>query len=96
MIIDFQFFINFVVGILTFFGSWTLKLLYHKFKDLEEGQEELWLHHEKDLKEERRRLNDLALSLPEKYVSKDDFNNLVQTVHHRFDRREEKIDSLKK
>ena len=96
MNIDFQFFINFIVGILAFFGSWILKLLYDKFKNLEEGQEKLRLHHERDLKEERRRLNDLALSLPEKYVSKDDFNSLVQTVHHRFDRLEEKIDSLKK
>jgi len=38
----------------------------------------------------------LALSLPEKYVPRSDFDNLVKVVHHRFDRLEEKIDSLNK
>jgi tetrahydromethanopterin S-methyltransferase subunit G len=43
-----------------------------------------------------QRINDLALSLPDKYVNKNDFENLVKVVHHRFDRIEEKLDSLKK
>ena len=42
------------------------------------------------------KVNDLALSLPEKYVNKGDFDNLVKVVHHRFDRLEEKLDFLKK
>ncbi len=96
MNIDFQFFINFVVGIVTFFGGWLIKMIYDKLNSLEEDHEELWDHHEEDMKEERKMLNALALSLPEKYVSKDDFNNLVKTVHHRFDRLEEKLDSFKK
>jgi len=38
----------------------------------------------------------LALSMPEKYVSKDDFQTFVERIDHRFNRLEEKIDSLKK
>ena len=52
--------------------------------------------HKEDLKETRQKINDLALSLPEKYVNKGDFENLVKIVHHRFDRIEEKLDRLQK
>ena len=46
------------------------------------------------MKEQSKELNLLALSLPEKYVSKSDFDNLVKVVHHRFDRLEEKISKV--
>ena len=42
------------------------------------------------------KITSLALTIPEKYVNKNDFENLVKVVHHRFDRIEEKIDELKK
>ena len=37
----------------------------------------------------------ISKSLPEKYVSRGDYDNLVKVVHHRFDRLEEKLDKLK-
>tara|TARA_R110002020_G_scaffold428388_2_gene637954 strand:+ start:116 stop:412 length:297 start_codon:yes stop_codon:yes gene_type:complete len=94
MDIDFQFFFNTVAGIISFFLGLVLKSFWERIKETESSCEDLERHHEADLKEARAQLNQLALSLPEKYVSKGDFDNLVKTVHHRFDRLEEKIDHL--
>tara|TARA_B100000676_G_C17860593_1_gene723156 strand:- start:104 stop:394 length:291 start_codon:yes stop_codon:yes gene_type:complete len=96
MDVDYQFFLNVVIGIMTFFGGWILKTFWGRMNDLEEEQQELWENHNDDMKEQSRELNNLALSLPEKYVSKSDFDNLVKVVHHRFDRLEEKLDKMKK
>ena len=41
------------------------------------------------------KINNLALSLPEKYVSKEDFKMFSERMNDRFDRLEEKIDNLK-
>jgi len=96
MDIDFQFFLNIVIGIVTFFGGWILKTFWSRMNDLEEEQQELYEKQTEDMKEQSKELNLLALSLPEKYVSKSDFDNLVKVVHHRFDRLEEKLDKMKK
>ena len=96
MDVDYQFFLNVVIGIVTFFGGWILKTFWNRMNDLEEEQQELWENHHDDMKEQSKELNLLALSLPEKYVSKSDFDNLVKVVHHRFDRLEEKLDKMKK
>jgi len=87
---------NIAIGLVAFFGGWILKSINERIKETESDLHELWEHHEVDLKEARQKLNDLALSLPEKYVSKGDFENLVKVVHHRFDRIEEKLDNLQK
>ena len=94
MDVDFQFFVNTVVGIITFFGGWVLKIFWERLKEQDEELNSLRLYHEKDLKESRKDISNLALSLAENYVHKEDFSNLVKPVHHRFDRLEEKIDSL--
>ena len=96
MDIDFQLFLNVVIGIVTFFGGWILKTFWNRMNDLEEEQQELYEKQTEDMKEQSKELNLLALSLPEKYVSKSDFDNLVKVVHHRFDRLEEKLDKMKK
>ena len=96
MDVDYQFFLNVVIGIVTFFGGWILKTFWNRMNDLEEEQQELYEKQTEDMKEQSRELNILALSLPEKYVSKSDFDNLVKVVHHRFDRLEEKLDKMKK
>ena len=41
------------------------------------------------------RYSDLALSLPEKYVSKEDFKMFSERMNDRFDRLEVKIDDLR-
>ena len=96
MDVDYQFFLNVVIGIVTVFGGWILKTFWNRMNDLEEEQQELWEIHHDGMKEQSKELNLLALSLPEKYVSKSDFDNLVKVVHHRFDRLEEKLDKMKK
>ena len=94
MEIDFQFFFNAVVGLLTFFGGWVFKVTYAAIKDMrtelehlkeitDQEQDKLWAEH-----------NKLALSLPDKYMGKDDFREFAQAINHRFDRLEQKIDNL--
>ena len=96
MEVDLQFFMNVVIGLVTFFGGWLIKSLMERIKEVETELNALQTHHENDLKEARQKINDLALSLPDKYVTKGDFENLVKVVHHRFDRIEEKLDNLQK
>jgi DNA polymerase III delta subunit len=92
--VDLQLFINVAIGLLSFLASWVLKVIWGKTATNADHIDDLREHHENDLKEARQKINDLALSLPEKYVSKSDFQDLVKVVHHRFDRIEEKIDYL--
>ena len=51
-------------------------------------------HHE-DVEKITTKYKDLALSLPEKYVSKEDFKMFSERMNDRFDRLEHKIDNLK-
>ena len=41
-------------------------------------------------------MSDLALSLPEKYVSKQDLNKLEDFINERFNKLEDKIDQINK
>ena len=94
MELDFQFFFNSIVGLLTFFGGWVFKITYESIKTLrselellkgltDRENDKLWAEH-----------NKLALSLPDKYLGKDDFREFAQAINHRFDRLEQKIDNL--
>ena len=96
MEIDFQLFVNVIIGLITFLGGWILRSLSERIKNSESELRDLSTHHEEDLKETRQKINDLAIDLPDKYVSKGDFENLVKVAHHRFDRIEEKLDNLRK
>ena len=93
---DMQSLVNALMGMVAFLGGWMIKTSWTKQEELEDSIEDLRKHHESDLKEARQKINDLALSLPEKYVPRSDFDNLVKVVHHRFDRLEEKLDKMKK
>ena len=50
MQVDFQFFINVIIGIFTFFGSWILKTIWEKTNTNANHIDELRDHHEDDLK----------------------------------------------
>ena len=52
--------------------------------------------HHSDIDKLREKHNDLALSLPKEYVSKDDFKMFSDRMNDRFDRLEEKIDNISK
>jgi len=93
---DYQVIFNIALGLIGTVGGWFFKAVYDKIRDLEEELDDLQGEHEEDHREVVQKINDLALSLPDKYVNKGDFENLAKTMHHRFDKLEEKIDSLKK
>lgn len=94
--LSWQLVINALFGVLTFFGGWILKINFALLSRMQDDYKQLYTESKKDFRKLNEDLTTLALSIPEKYVSKDDFNNLVKVVHHRFDRLEEKLDAMKK
>ena len=74
---DVQLIVNGAFGLISLLGGWVFKMLVGRIKDLEDDLEALEKHHENDLKETRRDLADLALSMPEKYVAKQDLEAAV-------------------
>ena len=93
---DYQVIFNIALGVIGTVAGWFFKLAHDKIKELESEINDVEENHEDDHREVIQRINDLALSLPDKYVNKNDFDNLAKVMHHRFDKLEEKIDSLKK
>lgn len=83
--IDFQFFVNVIIGIVSFFGGWILKVFNEKIRKLEEKCDD----------REDKMIN-LALTLPKEYVRKDDFNRFQENMNERFDRLEDKLEGLRK
>jgi len=94
--LSWQLVINALFGVLTFFGGWILKINFALLSRMQDDYKQLYTESKEDFRKLNEDLTTLALSIPEKYVSKDDFNNLVKVVHHRFDRLEEKLDAMKK
>lgn len=93
---DYQLIFNIALTIVGTLAGWLFKVAYDHIKGLENEFNELEDKHDFDHRLITDKLNELALSLPEKYVNKGDFDNLVKVVHHRFDRLEEKLDSMKR
>ena len=93
---DYQVIFNIALGLIGTLGGWFFKSVYDQIRNVEQEVEDVADHHERDHREVVQRINDLALSLPEKYASRGDFDTLSKTMHHRFDKLEEKIDALKK
>ena len=87
---------NAVFGLVSFLGGWVFKLVWSKMTSLDDDLEDLQKHHETDLKQVRKEMSDLALSLPEKYVSKQDLNKLEDFINERFNKLEDKIDQINK
>lgn len=103
---DPQLIINIAFGVIVFLGGWLLKTTYSQIDSLKDDYDELYddskkdyrslqKYHEEDLKEVRKELSELALSLPEKYVAKQDLEKLIEFINERFNKLETKIDSLK-
>ena len=70
-------------------------MAWTRMTSLDNDIEKLQKHHEDDLKEVRRHMSDLALSLPEKYVSKQDLDKLEDFINERFNKLELKLDEIK-
>ena len=91
-----QFVFNAIFGIVSLLGGWIFKMAWSRMTNLDDDLEDLQKHHEHDLKEVRRQMSDLALSLPEKYVSKQDLDKLEDFINERFNKLEDKIDQINK
>jgi hypothetical protein len=92
---DTQLLLNIAFGVLGTVAGWLFKVMYNQIRDIEVEINDVEDKHDADHRLVTKNINDLALSLPEKYVNKEDFSNLVKVMHHRFDRLEEKIDDIK-
>ena len=91
-----QLFLNVLFGIISFLGGWLMKMLMSQISEMKNKQERLMIKHIDDIEDVLEKHTNLALSMPEKYVSKDDFQSFVERIDHRFNRLEEKLDALKK
>ena len=88
--------LNVAFGAISVLAGWVFKMVWGRVKDIEDDVEDLQKHHENDLKQVRREMSDLALSLPEKYVAKQDLNKLEEFINERFNKLEVKLDQINK
>jgi len=94
--VSFQLFVNVVFTLITFLGGWVLKVVFSGIKELKDEMEDLRDGRREDYRELSERMHGVALSMPEKFVSKDDFNTFSERMIDRFDRIDEKLDNLTK
>jgi len=91
---DSQFVFNAVFGVATFLGGWIFKMVWGRITTLDDDLWDLQKHHEDDLKQVRKDMAQLALSLPEKYVAKQDLDKLEDFINERFNKLEQKLDQI--
>ena len=91
-----QLVINICFGVITFLAGWGVKVIFCLLNKIEDNHKE----NISNLQEENRKTQDdlvaLALSIPEKYLRKDDFQNFADRMDERFDKIDEKLDRLNK
>lgn len=92
---DPQSLVNISFGLVSFLGGWVMKMVWGRITGIDDDLEELQKHHENDMKEIRKEMSEIALSLPEKYVAKQDLDKLIEFINERFNKLENKIDGLK-
>tara|TARA_B100001939_G_C16551134_1_gene450334 strand:- start:95 stop:379 length:285 start_codon:yes stop_codon:yes gene_type:complete len=90
---DMQLVLNVAFGIIAFLAGWLFKFLFSSITKIQENCKNNSIKALEDYRSLDNKINNIALTMSEKYVSKDDHNQLVKVVHHRFDKLEEKIDS---
>jgi len=92
---DYQILVNISVGVVTLMGGWIFKMILGHINEIKDEHHNLMVKHHHDVDLIREKYTALALSLPEKYVSKEDFKMFSERMNDRFDRLEEKLDALK-
>lgn len=92
---EIQYFIDAGFALIAFLGGWLLKVIFNQINQQRGEYKDLAEVHRVDHKQVTGDLTALAISLPSKYVSKDDLNEHMKRIQDRFDRLEEKIDDLK-
>jgi prefoldin subunit 5 len=76
--------IDIAFGVAVLFVGYTINRLFHNI-------DELWRKHD----EVTQRLTKIAIEIPKEYVTKNDLNRALETIHERFDKLDTKVDSLK-
>jgi prefoldin subunit 5 len=76
--------IDIAFGVAVLFVGYTINRLFHNI-------DELWRKHD----EVTQRLTKIAIEIPNEYVTKNDLNRALETIHERFDKLDTKVDSLK-
>ncbi|MAF43704.1 MAG: hypothetical protein CMI54_06010 [Parcubacteria group bacterium] len=94
--VSFQLFVNVIFTLVTFLGGWGLKVVFAGITDLKNEMEDLRQGRRDDYRELSEKLHHVALSMPEKFVSKDDFNTFSERMIDRFDRIDLKLDAMHK
>tara|TARA_R100000808_G_C2152401_1_gene161813 strand:- start:1222 stop:1521 length:300 start_codon:yes stop_codon:yes gene_type:complete len=92
---NWQAIINITLGVIVFFGGWMLKVIFGLMNKMQEDYRKLNDNALADYKKMHEDLTALALSIPEKYLRKDDFINFAERMDERFDKLEEKIDQMR-
>ena len=90
-----QYLIDIILGSVVFLGGWILKVLTTNLNKLRDDQADMSNRCRDDYRQLSERLHEVALDLPEKYVAKQDLNNLIEFINERFNKLETKIDDLK-
>ena len=90
-----QFFIDIVFGVVVFLGGWLFKIMFSTMNRQKDDYDRLAERQREDYRKLSDNTTSLALSLPDKYVSRADFLKLSDQITDRFDKLEVKIDQLK-
>ena len=93
---DYQILVNISVGIVTLMGGWVFKMILGHINEIKSDHNDLTVKHHEDMEKLTTKYIELALQLPKEYVSKEDFKQFTERMNDRFDRLDEKIDSLAK
>ena len=70
---NYQLVVNIGVGIVTLLGGWVFKMILGSLAEIKGEHHDLMKNHHADIDKLREKHNELALSLPKEYVSKEDF-----------------------
>ena len=77
---DMQLLFNIAIGVLSTLAGWFFKVMYARMRDIETEVNDIVDKNDADHRLVTDKINNLALSLPEKYVNKEDFSNLVKSL----------------
>ena len=89
-----QMLVDIFFGVVIFLGGWLFKVIFSQINRQQDSHRELQDRAREDYRKLSDSLTELALSLPEKYVTKGDFTKLADQIDDRFDKLEVKLDKL--
>ena len=92
---EYQVLVDIAVGVAAIVAGWIFKIVLAQLNEVKKEHSQLVIKQTEDYRKMVDKHVTLALTLPEKYVSKSDFNQFAERMNQRFDRLEEKIDDLK-